>query len=95
MRRSRAAWLRGLVACAALCVAVSPAVWAAGADEVVVAFATEPNRVDPTRSIGGLNERFITLFYEQLLNVDPDRNRVNWLAESWSFERKGPVPSCR
>ena len=54
-----------------------------------MAFATEPNRVDPTRSIGGLNERFITLFYEQLAAVDPDRNRVRWLAESWSLERRG------
>lgn len=59
------------------------------ADEVVVALAVESPQVDPTRSLGALDEYFVTLFYEQLLNTDPDGNRVNWLAESWSFDHVG------
>ena len=85
---------RGRLSAACLALAVASSFTVHGAsptepDEIVVAFAVEPNRVDPTLSIGGLNERFITLFYEQLTNVDPQRNRVNWLAESWSHARKG------
>ncbi|MDE0691815.1 MAG: ABC transporter substrate-binding protein [Gammaproteobacteria bacterium] len=82
------------LAIACLFLIAAPSLTAHGAspdqsDEIVVAFAVEPNRVDPTVSIGGLNERFITLFYEQLANVDPERNRVNWLAESWSQSTRG------
>ena len=61
----------------------------AAAEQVVVAFAVEPTQTDPTRAIGGLDEYFISLFYEQLLNVDPELERVNWLAESWSLDQRG------
>ena len=57
--------------------------------QVTVAFAAEPPQTDPTRAIGGVDEYFLTLFYEQLLNVDPNLERVDWLAESWSFEPSG------
>ena len=60
---------------------------AAQGEEIVVAFGAEPTQVEPTRATAGVDAYFVSLFYEQLLNVDPDLERVNWLAESWSFER--------
>ena len=53
------------------------------AEEIVVAFAAEPQQVDPTRSSAGVDAYYIDLFYENLLAVTPDFDRVNWLAESW------------
>ncbi len=60
------------------------------AAEVVVAFGAEPVQVDPTRSSAGVDQYFMNLFYEQLLAVTPDLERVNWLAESWSVDQSGP-----
>ena len=62
---------------------------AAQAEEVVVAFGAEPTQVEPTRATAGVDAYFVSLFYEQLLNVDPALQRVNWLAESWSFDPAG------
>ena len=81
--------LRAALVVVALTIAGAPCARAAPPDQVVVAFAVEPTQTDPTRAIGGLDEYFISLFYEQLLNVDADLQRVDWLAESWSFERRG------
>ena len=53
------------------------------AEEVVVAFGAEPQQVDPTRSSAGVDGYYMDLFYENLLAVTPDFERVNWLAESW------------
>ena len=52
-------------------------------DEIVVAFGAEPQQVDPTRSSAGVDGYYMDLFYENLLAVTPDFERVNWLAESW------------
>ena len=51
--------------------------------EIVIAFGAEPQQVDPTRSSAGVDGYYIDLFYEGLLAVTPDFERVNWLAESW------------
>ena len=51
--------------------------------EIVVAFGAEPQQVAPTRSSAGVDGYYIDLFYEGLLAVTPDFERVNWLAESW------------
>lgn len=79
-RRSR------VVACATL---ASLLAVAAQPEEVVVAFGAEPTQVEPTRATAGVDAYFVSLFYEQLLNVTPELERINWLAESWSFERAG------
>ena len=51
--------------------------------EVVVAFGAEPQQVDPTRSSAGVDGYYMDLFYESLLAVTPEFERVPWLAESW------------
>ena len=48
-----------------------------------MAFGAEPQQVDPTRSSAGVDGYYMDLFYESLLAVTPDFDRVNWLAESW------------
>lgn len=65
--------------------------WSASAvsDEVTVAFGAEPVQVDPTRSSAGVDAYYTSLFYEQLLTVTPDLERVNWLAESWEIVDRG------
>ena len=52
-------------------------------EEVVIAFGAEPQQVDPTRSSAGVDGYYIDLFYEGLLTVTPELQRVNWLAKSW------------
>lgn len=59
------------------------AVAAEDVEEIVIAFAAEPQQMDPTRSSAGVDGYYIDLFYENLLAVTPDFNRINWLAESW------------
>ena len=83
MHRNSVAPFRRAVAVASLLAA------AAQAEEVVVAFGAEPTQVEPTRATAGVDAYFVSLFYEQLLNVDPALQRVNWLAESWSFDPAG------
>ncbi|MEE2777867.1 MAG: ABC transporter substrate-binding protein [Acidobacteriota bacterium] len=74
------------------------AVWAcvlavpvtASEDEVTVAFGAEPVQVDPTRTSAGVDEYFLDLFYDQLLRLDRDLVRANWLAKKWEVrERQG------
>lgn len=61
------------------------------AETITVAFAAEPVQMDPTRSTAGVDQYFTTLFYEQLLTLDPDLNRVNALAEHWEIVRNEDV----
>ena len=72
--------MRSLVAAA---LAAVLAHGADAADEIVVAFGAEPQQVDPTRSSAGVDGYYMDLFYENLLAVTPDFDRVNWLAEHW------------
>ncbi len=58
-------------------------------DELTIAFGAEPTQVDPTRSSAGVDAYYTSLFYEQLLLVNPDLDRVNWLAESWEIVDRG------
>ncbi|MDE0349717.1 MAG: ABC transporter substrate-binding protein [Gammaproteobacteria bacterium] len=81
--------MRHVLAGAAALLLVTVATPAADARELTVAFAAEPPQTDPTRAIAGVDAYFLTLFYEQLLNVDPHLARVNWLAESWSLAPAG------
>jgi len=65
--------------------------WAtfAACDEVIIAFGAEPTQVDPTRSSAGVDSYYTDLFYEQLLLVNPDLERIPWLAESWKIVDRG------
>ena len=81
--------MRRLLAGAVALILATNAATAADARDVTVAFAAEPPQTDPTRAVGGVDEYFLALFYEQLLNVDPNLQRVNWLAESWSLAPSG------
>jgi peptide/nickel transport system substrate-binding protein len=61
---------------------------AADGAHITVAFAAEPTQVDPTRTSAGVDAYFLDLFYEQLLRLDGDLVRGNWLAESWQIEER-------
>ena len=67
----------------ALVVAAGGLSAASANEEVVIAFGAEPQQVDPTRSSAGVDGYYIDLFYEGLLTVTPELQRVNWLAKSW------------
>lgn len=53
-------------------------------DTVTIAFAAEATQVDPTRTMAGVDAYFMDLFFERLLSLDSDLQRINWLAESWT-----------
>ena len=55
-------------------------------DTVVIAFGAEATQVDPTRTMAGVDGYFMDLFFERLLRVNADLERINWLAESWEVE---------
>ncbi len=56
---------------------------------LTVAFAAEATQVDPTRTTAGVDDYFMNLFFERLLAVTPDLERVNWLAEDWQVVEVG------
>jgi peptide/nickel transport system substrate-binding protein len=59
-------------------------------DTVTIAFAAEATQVDPTRTMAGVDGYFMDLFFERLLTVTAELERVNWLAESWEvIEEEG------
>ncbi len=53
--------------------------------DITVAFAAEPTQLDPTTTSAGVDLYFIQLFYEQLLRVNRELERHNWLAEEWRY----------
>ncbi|MDE0691192.1 MAG: ABC transporter substrate-binding protein [Gammaproteobacteria bacterium] len=64
----------------------------ANARDITIAFGAEPTQVDPTRSSAGVDLYYTDLFYEGLLTVDANLNRVNWLAESWRVVERDGLP---
>ena len=50
------------------------------AGHITVAFGAEPTPLDPTRSSAVVDGYFIGLFYEPMLAITPDLERVSWLA---------------
>lgn len=57
-------------------------------DTVTIAFGAEPTQVDPTRTVAGVDQYYMDLYFERLLHITPDLERVNWLAEDWQIREE-------
>ena len=75
-----------------MCVGLLLAAPVAVARDITIAFGAEPTQVDPTRSSAGVDLYYTDLFYEGMLTVNPDLDRVNWLAESWQVLERDGLP---
>ncbi len=82
---------RFLATAAATAAFLVPLAHAAEVRHLTVAFAAEPTQIDPTRISAGVDQYFVSLFYEQLLASDPELDRVNRLAESWELRERNGV----
>jgi len=71
-----------------VCVLIVPMAAAADAETVTIAFGAEPTQVDPTRTMAGVDQYFMDLYFERLLHMTPDLERVNWLADAWAIREE-------
>ena len=86
------ALLRGLMLSLGFAVLVGAPAYSADDEHFVIAFGAEPTQLDPTRTSAGVDAYFMSLFYEQLVAIDPDLERINWLAEDWRIDERDGLP---